>query len=107
MKRRKLFALCASCLIGTSGLVLGGLTSCGSSMTVESMSISGGNITLAPGETTNLSLLNQDGTVVTDSVTWSSNLSAVARVDASSGVVTAVTDGTAVITATYGELSTS
>lgn len=107
MKRRKLFALCTSCLIGTSGLVLGGLTSCGPSMTVESMSISGGNVTLAPGETTNLSLLNQDGTVVTDSVTWSSNLSAVARVDVSSGVVTAVADGTAVITATYGELSTT
>ncbi len=107
MKRRKLFALCASCLIGTTGIVLGGLTSCGNTTTetIDSMSISGGNVTVEPGATVTLSLLDQSGNAL--DATWTSNLPSVAKVDASTGLVTAVSDGTAVITAKHGNLSTT
>lgn len=57
---------------------------------------------LGPGATTALTgtVYNQFGAVLADGITWSSSNSAVATVDASTGQVTAVGQGTATITAT-------
>lgn len=105
MKRRKLFALAASCLLGTTGIVLGGLTSCGGSETIEDyIQITGGNVTVGTGQTVTLNLVDQDGHDVSGA-TWTSNLVNVATVN--SGVVTTVNEGTAVISATYNGLTAS
>lgn len=102
MKRKKLFALAASCLIATSGLVLSGITSCGGGQQVEdggdttTLTIVGGGVTLTVGEKTTLKAQDKDGKDV--AVTWSSSNSAVASVNAS-GEVTGLSAGSAKITA--------
>ena len=104
MKRRKLFALTASCLLGTTGIVLGGLTSCGSETIENYIQITGGNVTVGTGQTVTLNLVDQDGHDVSGA-TWTSNLVNVATVN--NGVVTTVNEGTAVISATYQGLTAS
>ena len=80
MKRRKLFALTASCLLGTTGIVLGGLTSCGSETIENYIQITGGNVTVGTGQTVTLNLVDQDGHDVSGA-TWTSNLVNVATVN--------------------------
>ena len=104
MKKKKLFALTASCLIATSGLVLSGITSCGSSQTEElTLSIEGGNVSINVGGTVNLRLVDGDGNTVTGA-SWSVNMPAVASVS-SDGVVTGKSAGGVVVTASYDGLA--
>ncbi|MCD8323885.1 MAG: Ig-like domain-containing protein [Clostridiales bacterium] len=69
---------------------------------LESISITGGATTIKKGTSTQLSVeYNPDDTTDDKTVQWSSNNASVASVN-SSGLVTAIADGTAVITATVG-----
>ena len=111
MKKRKLFALTATCLLTGTGLVLSGLTSCGSpevtdDPAVTNIRISGGNLKISLGQTVTLSLLDQNGRPLTSGVSWSSATPSVATVD-ESGVVTGLGLGNAIITASFEELSTT
>jgi len=87
-----------------------GLTNCGSDGTGpggNSVSISRTSVTLNfLGETTQLTatVSNSKGVPVSGQVTWSSNAPTVATVS-SNGLVTAISDGQATLTATSGSLS--
>lgn len=66
---------------------------------LNSISLSRTSVTLTPGKQTSLSIAyNPDNTTASKDVTWTSSNTRVATVD-SSGMVTAVTQGTATITA--------
>ena len=68
-----------------------------------SVDVSPSSVTLAPGQTRQLSTTVLPGTT-TDALIYSSNLTSVATVS-NSGLITAIADGTATITATSGTFS--
>jgi uncharacterized protein YjdB len=69
------------------------------SVRVTSVTVNGGNITLMVGDHENLDVTILPADAANSNVTWSSSNAGTARVS-QSGQVTAVTDGTAIITAT-------
>lgn len=69
---------------------------------VESITITGSSSSLEIGATTNLYATVLPENATNNTVTWSSDKPAVASVDPSSGLVSALSEGTAVITATAG-----
>ena len=101
MKNKKLNVLALSCLVTLGGLGIYSLTSCNPTdepvVSTATASISGGNVEVEEGKTVTLTASLSDGSETT--WTWASNDPMVATVDAN-GVVTGVSDGTVVITAT-------
>lgn len=100
-------------LLFASIVALGGLAACGDDVTVAGPGEGGGSVVVSPSpasiqvnQTVNM-VADLNGAAVGQSVAWSSSNSAIASVDASSGVVTGVAVGSVAITAKAGSYSGS
>lgn len=100
-------------LLFASIVALGGLAACGDDVTVAGPNEGSGSVVVSPspatvavGGTVNM-VADLNGAAAGQSVSWSSSNSAVASVDASSGVVTGVATGSVAITAKAGTYSGS
>lgn len=99
---KKNFALLAFAALGFAALTVTGCKD-PDPVKVSSISVTPANATLAIGGTKQLQAAVLPADADNKSVTWSSNKEDVATVNASTGLVTAVAEGTATITATAAD----
>lgn len=99
---KKNFALLAFAALGFAALTVTGCKD-PDPVKVSSVSVTPANATLAIGGTKQLQAAVLPADADNKSVTWSSNKEDVATVNASTGLVTAVAEGTATITATAAD----